>query len=274
MIGDLTVLGHRIGLRRAATVTLTLVVTGLGVAAPAQARAVTPKPGYYLGYSGAYTLAFRVSAHGATVTGLTTDFQANGGSGCMPAPEVLNVRFGSMKISAGAFHGSAHPSSATPTTDAIRGSFASATRVTGRISSSYTITSLPPCHGTEPFVAQYVGPTAAATVSTLTVTGNGHKATFADVSAQFGNLVEPTDTPKLGAAGEAFITYSARRLSAAQSAALKGPITSAVLHLVVAGSPFVNATYRFTGATDKGISSFTPGVFQITLDYTDVRKGS
>jgi hypothetical protein len=150
------------------------------------------------------------------VTGLTTDFQANSeNGGCMPAPEEVHVRFGSMAITRGAFHGTAHPSSATPTTDAIRGRFTTATKVTGAIGESYTITSLPPCHGTEPFSAQYVGPTAASAAPVL---------------------------------------------------------TSMRLHLVIAGSPFVNATYVFAGARETRISNFNPGTEQITLSYARGRK--
>ncbi len=252
---------------------LIVAAATLGVVAPAQARPVRPKPGYYLGFSGAYSLSFKVSARGTTVTGLTTDFQANSeNGGCMPAPEEVHVRFASMAITGGAFHGTAHPSSATSTTDAIRGRFTSARRVSGTIAESYTITSLPPCRGSEPFVAQYVGPTASSAASVLTVTGAGRKATFTNVNAQFGNLVTPTGTPKLGSAGTAFITVQARRLTAAQSRALKGPITSMQLHLVIAGSPFVNTTYAFTGARETAVATINPGTQQITLSYADVRK--
>jgi hypothetical protein len=266
-------LDRRGALARLGVPVLTLAVVGLGILAPAQARTVRPKPGYYLGYSGPYTVSFKVSAHGTTMTGLTTDFQANSeNGGCMPASDEVHVRFASMAITGGAFHGTAHPSSASPTTDAIRGRFTSATRVSGKIGESYTITSLPPCRGTEPFVAEYVGPTAASAASVLTVTGAGRKATFINVSAQFGNLVTSTGTPKLGTAGTAFITVQANRLSAAQSRALKGPITSMRLHLVVAGSPFVNTTYAFTGAHEASITSVNPGTQQITLSYANVRQ--
>ncbi|HEY6523890.1 MAG TPA: hypothetical protein VIY10_09000 [Solirubrobacteraceae bacterium] len=252
---------------------LMLAAAALSIVAPAQARTVRPKPGYYLGYSGAYSLSFKLSARATTVTGLTTDFQANSeNGGCMPAAEEVHVRFASMAITGGAFHGTAHPSSATPTTDAIRGRFTSATRVSGTIGESYTITSLPPCRGSEPFVAQYVGPTASSAASVLTVTSGGRKATFTNVGAQFGNLVTPTGTPTLGTAGTAFFTVQARRLSAAQSRALKGPITSTRLHLVIAGSPFVNTTYAFTGTHVTGLASTNPGTQQITLSYADVRK--
>jgi hypothetical protein len=44
------------------------------------------------------------------------------------------------------------------------------------------------------------------------------------------------------------------------------------LHLVIAGSPFVNATYVFAGARETRISSFNPGTEQITLSYARVRK--
>jgi hypothetical protein len=252
---------------------LIVAAAALDIVAPAQAGTPRPKPGYYLGYSGAYSVSFEVSAHGTAVTGLTTDFQANSeNGGCMPAAEEVHVRFASMAITGGAFHGTAHPSSAAPTTDAIRGRFTSATRISGTIAESYTITSLPPCRGNEPFVAQYVGPTASSAASVLTVTGAGSKATFPNVNAQFGNLVTPTGTPKLGTAGTAFITVQARRLSAAQSRALKGPITSMRLHLVIAGSPFVNTTYAFTRARETGLASINPGTQQITLTYADVRK--
>jgi hypothetical protein len=92
------------------------------------------------------------------------------------------------------------------------------------------------------------------------------------VNAQFGNLVTPAGTPKLGRAGTAFITFQANRFTAAQSAALKGPITSMRLHLVIAGSPFVNTTCASTGARATHIAGINPGTQQITLTYANVRK--
>jgi hypothetical protein len=44
-------------------------------ASDARARSVSPKPGYWLGDSGAYTLTFKVAARGASVTSLSTDFR-------------------------------------------------------------------------------------------------------------------------------------------------------------------------------------------------------
>jgi hypothetical protein len=261
-------------LARCAPQLMAIAAVSLAIAVPAHARGVSPKPGYYIGYSGPYTLSFTVAAHGTRVTGLTTDFQANSeNGGCMPASEEVHVTFATMAITAGAFHGSTHASSATPTTYMIRGTFAGATRVTGKISESYAITSLPACHDTSPFVAQYVGPSAASAVSTLTVAGAGRTALFRNVSAQFGSLVTPTGTPKVRAGGVAFITYPARRLTSAQNRVLKGPIRSMSLHLVTAGSPFVNTTYRFKGARETRLSTVNPGTIQITLSYTDVTKG-
>jgi hypothetical protein len=106
----------------------------------------------------------------------------------------------------------------------------------------------------------------------LTVTGGGRTATFKNVGAQFGTLVTPTATPKVGAGGTVFVTYGASRLSAAQSRALKGPIRSMSLHLVIAGSPLVNATYRFAGVRDTGLATANPGVQQITFAYTKVSR--
>jgi hypothetical protein len=57
-----------------------------------------------------------------------------------------------------------------------------------------------------------------------------------------------------------------------RSRALKGPIRSTSRHLVIAGSPFVNATYRFAGARETGLSTVNPGAQQITFTYTKVSR--
>jgi hypothetical protein len=44
------------------------------------------------------------------------------------------------------------------------------------------------------------------------------------------------------------------------------------LHLVIAGSPFVNATYRFAGARETGLSTVNPGAQQITFTYTEISR--
>jgi hypothetical protein len=54
---------------------------------------------------------------------------------------------------------------------------------------------------------------------------------------------------------------------------LKGPIRSMSLHLVIAGSPFVNTTYPFKGARETRLSTVNPGTIQLMLSYTDVTKG-
>jgi hypothetical protein len=75
----------------------------LCLTAPVQA-AVTPKPGYYAGFSGAYPLAFKVSANGRNVTGFSSDWLP-GADGCNPGVgEGGFATIGPMSISDGAVH--------------------------------------------------------------------------------------------------------------------------------------------------------------------------
>ncbi len=268
---------------RAAIVAVVTVLAGSGVAGfavvgPAEAAggAVKPKPGFYLGSIGAYTLTFTVAAGGTTITNLTTDFQGNGG-GCMPAPEVVQTKFAPLTIQRASFHTGkeVHFPSGISEHFTIQGKFASTTIVRGKINNSYTITSLPPCNDTQPFSATYVGPNSSSAVSSFKVTSAaGKTATFKNVSADFGSLVTPTATPKLHNSGLVWVFLQATTLSSAQSAALKqGADRSASLHLVIAGSSLIDTTYKFSGAKVVSLSSPQPGSIVVELSYTTVTSG-
>ena len=119
------------------------------------------------------------------------------------------------------------------------------------------------------------GPSAASAVSSFKVTSAaGKTATFENVTADFGSLVTPTATPRLGVPGTVSVFLNASTLSSAQRTALKaGPDRAASLHLVIAGAPLIDATYKFTGAKVLGLSSPTPGTNLVALSYQNVTTG-
>ena len=139
---------------------LAAAALALACAGIAGARsAVKPEPGEYSGSAGAgFPVHFSVG--GDRISGLRTDFEATVDCG-PPAGDPPYFTFPAMTISGDDFHGSTvqHVSSGYSPSFTIKGTFETATKVTGTIHASFTYlhNALPPCNETDKFSATRSG---------------------------------------------------------------------------------------------------------------------
>jgi hypothetical protein len=141
--------------RRLAKMALPLACSALllGVSGAGAAAGGPVKNGRYKGEVGpGWPISFRVSADGTKVEQLVAAFDAgcNGGA----STEAPKFHFSSLEIRDGRFSGHTSDSFGTKVSDVlhISGSFAGRT-VTGKISDTSNIASLPSCTETSPFTA-------------------------------------------------------------------------------------------------------------------------